>query len=51
MMKRTLGVALTAVLATVSMSALANNPPPTIKADAPNHYVVKKRRYALGYFR
>lgn len=42
MMKRTLGVALTAVLATVSMSALANNPPPTIKADAPNRYVVKK---------
>lgn len=27
---------------TLSMTAMAGNPPPTIKADAPNRYVVKK---------
>lgn len=27
---------------TMSVQALANNPPPTVKADAPNRYVVKK---------
>lgn len=36
-----------ALLATLGMTvtslAAANNPPPRIKADAPNRYVVKKR--------
>ncbi|GAF51578.1 uncharacterized protein with LysM domain [Psychrobacter sp. JCM 18900] len=32
-------------------TAHANNPPPTIKADAPNRYIVKKRRYIMGYLR
>lgn len=40
-MKNTLK-ALAVGLIAISASALANNPPPTIKADAPNRYVVKK---------
>ncbi len=41
MVKTTLK-ALALGLALVSTAVFANNPPPTIKADAPNRYVVKK---------
>lgn len=39
-MKRILSTAIAGLL--LSSIAAANNPPPTIKADAPNRYVVKK---------
>ncbi len=41
MVKTTLK-ALTLGLALMSTTVFANNPPPTIKADAPNRYIVKK---------
>lgn len=39
-MKRMLSAAIAGLL--LSTVAMANNPPPTIKADAPNRYIVKK---------
>lgn len=39
-MKRILSTAIAGLL--LSTVAMANNPPPTVKADAPNRYIVKK---------
>lgn len=42
MMKNTLKAIVAGLVLAGSTTAFANNPPPTIKADAPNRYVVKK---------
>lgn len=42
MIKKTLKAMTLGLLLASAGTALANNPPPTIKADAPNRYVVKK---------
>lgn len=40
--RRLITTSLVGALLTVASTSYANNPPPTIKADAPNRYIVKK---------